>query len=122
MLIGSGAMAASQKCVSKTNLQCFSTIGAAINNSPRHQKTVITIDAGVYNENVVIPQGGHITLSGSGPATTILNGVPAGGSVVTVNKGANAALSGITLAGGSAPQGGGINSAGLLFLTNMVLS
>lgn len=122
-LIGGRAIAAStQKCVSKTNPQCFKTIGAAINDSPRRSKVTITIDAGVYDENIVIPAGGNITLSGSGPLATVVNGVPGNGSVVTVTKGANAALQGMTISGGSAPQGGGINSAGVLFLLNLVLT
>ena len=121
--IGGRAMAAPiQKCVSKTNLQCVSTIGAAINDSPKRKKVIITIDAGVYNENIAIPQGGNMTLSGAGPLTTTLNGVPGGKSVVTVFKGANATLEGMTISGGSAPQGGGISSAGVLALIDLVLS
>jgi hypothetical protein len=81
---------------------------------------MITIGAGTYPETVTIPLS--VTLVGAGADTTIIDGRQ-GGTAVTVNVGATATISGVTVQNGSADtNGGGIYNSAVLTLTNSTVS
>jgi CSLREA domain-containing protein len=92
-------------------------------------------DANFGADTITFAVAGTITLTGPLPAltdaaTTTITG-PAGGitldahgasGILQVNAGASVSLSGLTLANGSAPDGGAILNAGTLTLTNDTLT
>jgi predicted outer membrane repeat protein len=83
----------------------------------------ILVTPGTYHENVVIPAGNTVAITGvAGASRTIVDGSDAG-SVFTVNNGANVTLTGLTIQNGSAGEGGGIfNSYGAVTLINSTVT
>ena len=66
-----------------------------------------------------ITNGGDVQLSGWATATgTVPLTFCTTGSVFEIDAGARVAMSGLTISDGNAVQGGGINNAGTLTLTN----
>jgi hypothetical protein len=83
-----------------------STIQGAVNNGC----SAISVKVGTYNENVVVPAGRTLSITGvSGAGATIVDGGWAG-SVFTLNAGANVTLAGLTIQHGYADGGGGIEN------------
>jgi len=72
---------------------CFATIQQAVDAAGRND--VIQIGAGLYAENVVVPAAVKLTLTGAGPAATLVDG-SASGPVITVTGGLN---TNVTMAG-----------------------
>ncbi len=86
----------------------------------------VNLAAGTYNERVTLSY--NITITGAGASTTTLNGQMMG-SVVVVNTGVTATISGLTITGGAgsggngAGEGGGIaNEGGALTVTGVTIS
>ncbi|MCX6023077.1 MAG: right-handed parallel beta-helix repeat-containing protein, partial [Chloroflexi bacterium] len=81
----------------------------------------ITVGAGTYNERFTIDR--HLTLTGAGVGSTIING-QASGRVVFVNLGVTATITGVTLTNGSSNTvgGGGIYNDGTLTVQNSAIS
>ncbi len=78
---------------------------------------LIEVAAGFYSGNVTIPRlpsTEPVTIQGAGPSTEL--GGTGAGSVVTVPAGSRVAITDLTIAGGNAVQGGGVDNAGDLTL------
>src|SRR5262245_53086305 len=116
---------AATRNVDKANAACsetagapFCTIQAAINAASPNDR--IEIAAGSYIETLTIDR--NLTLHGAGISTvegacdgqTNLLGAPA----VSVRSGVIVLLSDVTIKGGTASLGGGVNNAGVLFLAS----
>jgi hypothetical protein len=104
---------------------CFSTIQAAIDDAvAAHQPGSITIAPGTYTENLRIPSGATITLTGgsSSAVFTVIQSRSPGASAITAASNSTLTLNNLAVTGGKATQGGGVNSAGNLTLINVVLS
>jgi hypothetical protein len=100
---------------------CFSSVQAAIDSSGRRAVT-ITIDAGMYVENITLNQGQQITLEGTAPEPSdVTLDANNSGSVITVPAGASLTLQSLTIADGNSIDGGGINSGGNLNLESVLL-
>lgn len=109
------AMAASGRVCPTAGPGCaFTSIQAAINAA--QPGSSISIAAGTYHENllVVATTASPLTLNGLG--VTVDGGGK--GSVLSVSAGHTLNIIGLTLTNGSAPSGGGVNSAGTVTLTN----
>lgn len=85
-----------------------------------------TGDDDVTSGDINITALGTTTIAGAGPDRTIIDatGFPANGTdrVFAVGKGATVVLSGMTIRGGNAGSGGGINNGGTLTVSNVILS
>lgn len=93
------------------------TIQQAINQANGFAE--IRIDAGVYEEQLVITQ--NVALAGKGVENTILSG-DFTQNVITVNPNVSLTLVGITVTGGQAEWGAGIINYGDLNLINVRIS
>jgi streptogramin lyase len=74
----------------------------------------IYVGAGRFSEHVTISPGiTGLTLQGAGMRATVIDGgVGQSGRVFTIQAGSTAALFDMTITGGQAPDGGGVNNAG----------
>ncbi len=75
---------------------------------------------GTYTENVTINKDVTIQATEGDPAAVIVDG-NAAGSVITIAAGDTVTLDSLTIQNGSATNGGGINNAGTLTLTNSIV-
>jgi hypothetical protein len=96
----------------------FTSIQAAI--AAAHSGDTITIAPGTYHENLTVGSTAATRLSLVGPGATVDGG--GNGSVLTVAAGHTVSVVGLTLTNGSAPSGGGVNSAGSVSLTNVLVT
>ena len=94
----------------------FGTMQAGINGVAAGG--TVNVAAGTYNETDTIAQ--NVTINGAGASLVTVNG-QAGGSVFTVDSGVTATLSGLTITGGRAAGGGGIDNNGTLTVTNCTI-
>lgn len=76
----------------------------------------IVISANTYPGGIAISKG--LTLQGAGAGQTVIRG---GSPVVTVNGGIRAAIRGITVSGGTGPNGHGISNYGTLAVTKSAI-
>jgi hypothetical protein len=76
----------------------------------------IYVGAGTFTDHVTIdPSITGLTVEGAGmKATTITGGFDQPGSVFTIQSGVSAEIDDLAITGGTAPNGGGVNSAGSL--------
>lgn len=80
---------------------------------------VIQVGFGVFNGNVSVPGGvQNLVIAGSGSSTTQLNGNQSG-SALTIAAGAGVSVQNLSIVGGAAPAGGGIDNAGALKLAGV---
>lgn len=81
----------------------------------------IIVAAATYKENLELVKS--LTILGSGAPTTIIDGGRRG-TVVTISRGTHthATISKVTIQGGYAPLGGGINNGGTLTINQCTLS
>jgi predicted outer membrane repeat protein len=77
------------------------------------------IAAGTYLETLEI--GKSVDVLGAGASDTIIDGA-GGGWVVLVPRGVSVAVRGVTIRGGEAENGAGINNSGTLTLRNSTVS
>lgn len=83
----------------------------AISNS------TIYIGAGTFSDHVTVPAVTGLVLAGSGMhATTVSGGFDGSGPVFTIAAGAGVTIENMSITGGQAPNGGGIETAGNLTL------
>lgn len=69
----SEAVGAATLCVNPGGSgSCYSTIQAAVDAAEKDD--VVNVEAGIYTENVTVPESARFTLSGAGSATTIIEG------------------------------------------------
>ena len=94
----------------------FGTIQSGINAVA--SGGTVNVASGTYNETDTFAQ--NVTITGAGATTVTVNGQSAG-SVFTVDNGVTATLSGLTITGGSATNGGGIDSSGILTITTCTI-
>ncbi|MGO9914062.1 MAG: choice-of-anchor Q domain-containing protein [Isosphaeraceae bacterium] len=79
-----------------------------------------TINLNGFTQSLSNPSTG-LTINGPGAGIVTVSGNQAGG-VFVVPSGATVALSGITITGGSATDGGGVDNSGTLSVTNATIS
>jgi hypothetical protein len=85
----------------------------------RASRVTIDVAPGSYQANLAISAPiSDMTITGSGIGRTVVNG-GSSGSVLTVGPGASATVTDMTLTGGSAVNGGGVDNAGTLTLDRM---
>jgi hypothetical protein len=84
----------------------------------------IDVGPGTFTEHVPILQlFSPLTIRGAGAtATTVSGGFSQAGSVFTVQPGASATIEDLAITGGQADNGGGVNDAGSLTLSNDVVA
>ncbi len=111
-----------------------SAIGwANLNSNPRTTTDPNTVRLNALGTITLDPSLGSLALSGSKVAESIVGSgasaltVQGGGaasnfSIFAINAGTTASLTGLTISGGRAVNGGGINNAGNLTLSNSILS
>jgi streptogramin lyase len=82
------------------------------------QNDTIYVGSGVFHDHVAIPASiTGLVLQGAGMhATTVDGGSNGGGSVFTIDADTTVTINDMSITGGQAPNGGGINSAGVLTL------
>lgn len=78
----------------------------------------IFVEPGTYHEMVTVTR--DVTIEGTGDGEVIFD-AQGGGTTVTILANVNVTLRGLTVTGGSAPQGGGIRSAGTLLLDEVIV-
>jgi hypothetical protein len=81
---------------------------------------MINIAASTYKENLTI--GVNLKLTGSGPATTIIDGGLVDRTITIASKKTHVTLSKLTVQNGAAAAGGGILNAGVLTISNCAIS
>ncbi len=89
----------------------FCTVQAALNAV--QSGGTINVAAGTCTGSVDITQ--DVTLAGAGAFQAAIDGAGSG-PVITVDSGVTATISGLTITGGTAADGGGIDNAGMLTL------
>lgn len=80
----------------------------------------ITITAATYTEHLTISVS--LTLNGSGPGTTIIDGGSTNTVVNIPNSAAHVSLANVTIRNGRAQFGGGVYNSGTLTITNSIIS
>jgi hypothetical protein len=101
----------------------YTTIQAAINAADPGD--TISISAGSYSGNVIISKA--LTLQGAGASLTVISG---GAPVITVNSSVVASIDGVAISGGDYTKppgglytgGGGLYNAGVLTLSNSLVT
>jgi len=78
---------------------------------------IVNIAPGTYPGPVNITQ--DVTLAGTGATAVTISG---GGPVITVPSGVTATVDGLTVSGGSAANGGGVDNAGTLTISNATIT
>src|SRR5262249_38128822 len=98
----------------------YSTLAAALAASSNGDRIVIA--GGTYAGGISISKS--VSIRGEGPGETILglSGTPGVGSVVTIAEGAEVTISDLTITGGFAQLGGGVNNLGELTLNDSVVT
>jgi sugar lactone lactonase YvrE len=83
----------------------------------------IVVGPGRYTDHVTIPSSDSpLTIQGAGVgATTVSGGFNGSGSVFTIPSGVNATITDMSIVGGQAANGGGVNDAGNLTLQRDVI-
>lgn len=95
----------------------YATISDAVGDVP--PGSVIAVQAGTFNENVVIDQS--VTIQGQGIGVTVIDGQDSG-SVLEIEAGSEVTLQDMTLQNGSSVNGGGgIYNEGTLTITNLLI-
>jgi hypothetical protein len=111
-LVGTGRANAAQLTVCPSGCQ-YTTIAAAL--AAAHDGDTIAVGPGTYVGNVTI--GVSVRLIGAGRnATTISGDGSVGPSVVTIHRGTSVRISRVTITGGLAFHGGGVDNDGTLTL------
>jgi nitrous oxidase accessory protein NosD len=106
----------SNNCMSFTT--ACKTIGHAI--SLAHPGDTFMVAAATYSENLTISKS--LTISGSGAATTIIDGGRAASMVTIPNTGTSVTLSKMTIRNGRAARGGGVYNKGELIISESTVS
>lgn len=100
-------------CINLRTGKGYTTIQEAINNAL--DGDTISVAPGTYYENIVVNR--NINLIGAGKDKTIIDGQQKD-SVITINPGVIAIISGFTIRNGKAERGGGIYNNGATLTVN----
>jgi pectin methylesterase-like acyl-CoA thioesterase len=79
-----------------SNTPCYSTIQAAITASSTGD--VINVDAGTYNESLIVPS--NVTITGTGTQSVIIQKLNVTQNTTLITVGSNSRIDNITLAAG----------------------